>query len=105
MYLSHIILCPPSSHLGDSRYPSCYVLSMSQDGATHPLAANRELDGGSALGFSTPSDDVEIVGDLIGWTVLGMDICMNVYNWKTGAALWCDSEFVSGESCKLTNVS
>ena len=28
-----------------------------------------------------------------------------VYNWKTGAALWCDSEFVSGDSCKLTNVS
>ncbi|RPD74951.1 hypothetical protein L226DRAFT_571194 [Lentinus tigrinus ALCF2SS1-7] len=77
----------------DDGFPECYVLSLSQNGATHPLAAHRKLDGGSCLGLSSPQGDVEIVGELIGWTVLGMDICMNVYNWKTGAAVWYDSEY------------
>ncbi|KAI0696306.1 hypothetical protein C8T65DRAFT_743637 [Cerioporus squamosus] len=73
-------------------YPECYVLSLSQNGATHPLAARRQLYDGSSLGFSNPQADLEIVGDLVGCTVVGMDICMSVYNWKTGQPLWFDSE-------------
>ncbi len=73
------------------------MLSLSGKGATHPLAARGEIYGGSSLGLSSPEADVEIVGDLVGCTVLGMDIYMSVYNWKTGTPLWFDSEWVSTE--------
>lgn len=77
------------------RYPDCYALSLSGDGETHPLAAYRNFYDGSILGLSNPQADIEIFGDLVGCTVVGMDICMSVYNWKTGAMVWCESESVS----------
>ncbi|RDX57111.1 hypothetical protein OH76DRAFT_1413662 [Lentinus brumalis] len=74
-------------------YPQCYVLSLSGNGATHPLAARRQLIyDESCLDWSSVEADIEIVGDLVGCTVLGSDVCMSVHNWKTGAMLWCDSE-------------
>ncbi|TFK90483.1 hypothetical protein K466DRAFT_660756 [Polyporus arcularius HHB13444] len=75
------------------KYPKCYVLSLSGKGATHPLAARGEIYCGSSLGLSSPEANVEIVGDLVGCTVLGMDIYMSVYNWKTGIPLWFNSEW------------
>ncbi|TFK83950.1 hypothetical protein K466DRAFT_589320 [Polyporus arcularius HHB13444] len=76
----------------DEEYPDCYALSLSGDGETHPLAAYRNFYDGSILGLSNPQADIEIFGDLVGCTVVGMDICMSVYNWKTGAMVWCESE-------------
>ncbi len=69
------------------------MLSLSGNGATHPLAARRQLIyDESCLDWSSVEADIEIVGDLVGCTVLGSDVCMSVHNWKTGAMLWCDSE-------------
>ncbi|TFK83948.1 hypothetical protein K466DRAFT_665476 [Polyporus arcularius HHB13444] len=88
-----MVLPEVDPELEESAFPECHVLSLSGDGETHPLAARRDVYNGSNLGFSSPQADVEIVGDLIGCTVLGMDLCMSVYNWKTGLMIWCDSEW------------
>ncbi|KAI0752324.1 hypothetical protein C8Q80DRAFT_442137 [Daedaleopsis nitida] len=73
--------------LQENEFPECYLLSLSEGGAPHPLAKRRRLVGNSNLCFPIDSgfqDEIAIVGDLLEWTVFGLDTQMHVFNWKTG---------------------
>ena len=70
----------------------CYVLSLSQQGAPHPLAARPRLVGRNEL---LPTgrrhefiEEIAIVGDLIEWTIFAEETQMYVFNWKTGVLIW-----------------
>ena len=67
------------------RFPECFFLSLSQHGAPHPLAHSARLcTGSNTCWLQEFPEEIAIVGDLIEWTVFGVDTSLSVYNWKTG---------------------
>lgn len=92
----------PSIYLWDGdRWPMIFVLSLSENGAPHPLAQHPRLHGGCSLDTVTQDllEEIAIVGDLIEWTIFGANTSMHVYNWKTGNIIWEDIECVSLSMC------
>ncbi|KAI0630572.1 hypothetical protein C8Q77DRAFT_1134045 [Trametes polyzona] len=70
-------------------YPEMYILSLSQGGKPHPLAAQPEIAGDEPLGISLdPNERLEISGDLVAWTLSTDATDIQVLNWKTGKGVW-----------------
>ena len=63
-------------------------------GEAHPLASQPVL-GAIELNPALDAEDrVQIVGDLIVWTIIGESTDVSVYNWKTGLQVWQDGYWV-----------
>ena len=72
-----------------------YFLSISQEGALHPLAAHPHVEGLVELGVSMdPEESLEIKGDLVAWSITTEVFQIFVYNWKTGESVWESGDFV-----------
>ncbi|OSD04818.1 hypothetical protein PYCCODRAFT_73997 [Trametes coccinea BRFM310] len=75
--------------------PQMYFLSISQGGAFHPLAAQPVFEDREELGITVePEERIEICGDLVAWTVRCDVFSATVLNWKTGAVVWSDGEWL-----------
>ncbi|KAI0358061.1 hypothetical protein OH77DRAFT_1587810 [Trametes cingulata] len=74
--------------------PQMFILSLSQGGAFHPLAAQPHIQGQTELGISLdPTERVEIYGDLVAWTIATDSTDVTVLNWKTGHIVWATGEW------------
>ncbi|KAI0676029.1 hypothetical protein C8Q78DRAFT_1066613 [Trametes maxima] len=74
--------------------PQMYMLSISQDGAFHPLASHPHYEGDQELSINIdPQECLEICGDLIAWTIATDSTEIVVLNWKTGATIWTSGEW------------
>ncbi|KAJ8482611.1 hypothetical protein ONZ51_g5239 [Trametes cubensis] len=79
-------------NLGEA--PHMYFLSISQEGALHPLAAHPHVEGLVELGVSMdPEESLEIKGDLVAWSITTEVFQIFVYNWKTGKSVWESGDF------------
>ncbi|KAI0642428.1 hypothetical protein C8Q79DRAFT_1003284 [Trametes meyenii] len=74
--------------------PQMLILSISQDGAFHPLASQPHYEGDQELSVNIdPEERIEICGDLVAWTIATDSTEIVVLNWKTGATIWSSSEW------------
>ncbi|CDO69322.1 hypothetical protein BN946_scf184746.g3 [Trametes cinnabarina] len=78
--------------------PHMYLLSISNGGALHPLAARPHLEGAEELGISIdPEEQLDICGDHVAWTIQSDAVSIIVYNWKTGQIVWTEGEWPEGD--------
>ncbi|KAI0832146.1 hypothetical protein BC628DRAFT_1407641 [Trametes gibbosa] len=75
--------------------PQLYFLSISQDGAYHPLAAAPTFEAEEKLGFLVDSEEeLEICEDLAAWNV-SADVA--VLNWQTGKVVFSYGTWHEGD--------
>ncbi|KAI0369177.1 hypothetical protein BV20DRAFT_1122293 [Pilatotrama ljubarskyi] len=83
-----------ASQLELGEIPHLFFLSISQNGAFHPLAAQPHIQAQAELGISIdPEERIEICGDLVAWTIATDSTDVTVYNWKTGDIVWATGEW------------
>ncbi|KAI0742472.1 hypothetical protein C8Q80DRAFT_909252 [Daedaleopsis nitida] len=79
------------TELKENNVPKCYLLSLTR-GGPHTLAAETQLRGRYILQPGQPTEilasEFAVVGDMLEWTIFGLETEMNVFDWKTGELMW-----------------